>query len=421
MKIVVYSLGCKVNQYEGQSIITRLTELGHTAVDTLEKADAYIINTCSVTAEADKKSRQMISKVLKLNSEARIYVCGCSSQNDKEQYESRKNVKIISGASGKMQLVDSIMSDIALKLEENSLEKPQDEILPLPATYEDNLFPALTRTRGLIKIQDGCNNFCSYCIVPYLRGRSRSRSIESIVNEARLVSEESREIVLTGINISAYGKDIGTDLTELVRALKDIPSRKRFGSLECSIITKSLLSAMSESGFCDHFHLSLQSASNNVLKKMNRHYTIEEFIEKVDLIRVHNPNSGIMTDIIAGFCEETEDDHKETLSNLTRIAFSDMHVFPYSERAGTKALNLKPVDKSIRLRRASEISQLKDSLKTSFLASQVGKEQEVIIEEKEGDYFVGHTSNFIKVYTLNEGSKVLLTEIFSDGVKGEVL
>ena len=320
MKFVVFSLGCKVNQYEGRSVIKELENRGFEATDALEKADCYILNTCSVTAEADKKSRQAVARVLKLNPDAKVVICGCSSQNNPKPYENKPNVRLISGTSGKMSIIDSIMSDI---VQGNIVKNP-------PSEYEDDLYGELTKTRGFIKVQDGCNNFCSYCIVPYLRGRSRSRKLESIVKEAKSMAEKTLEIVVTGINVSAYGKDISLSLCDLVEALNDIPVRKRFGSLECNVIDERLLSLMVKGGWCDSFHLSMQSGSDRILKKMNRKYTSSIFIEKCDLIRKYFPDAGITTDVIVGFPTETEEDFADTVSTSQRAGFSQMHVFPFA-------------------------------------------------------------------------------------------
>ncbi|MDE7394878.1 MAG: radical SAM protein, partial [Clostridiales bacterium] len=276
MKGVVFSLGCKVNTYEGQSIMRTLAEAGAIVSDKLETADFYIINTCSVTAEADRKSRQAVARVLKLNPNALVYICGCGSQNDPDAFLQKDNVRFVSGVGGKGKIAEAVLAD--LKKEAHAAE---NRTCDLPKTYEDELFPHSTRTRSYIKVQDGCNNFCSYCIIPYLRGRSRSRSMLSIVEEATVAAAHSKELVLTGVDISAYGKDIGTDLTALVRALGPLSVRKRLGSLECTVVTDELLHAMRESGFCDHFHLSLQSGSSSVLKRMNRKYTVERYLRAV--------------------------------------------------------------------------------------------------------------------------------------------
>ena len=414
MKVVVFSLGCKVNQYEGQSIIKELISRGVDATDRLEKADCYVINTCSVTAEADKKSRQAVARVLKLNKDAKVIICGCSSQNDAKQYENKPNVTVISGTSGKMRLIESIMSDI---IRGNIVENP-------PTVYEDDLYGELTNTRGFIKVQDGCNNFCSYCIIPYLRGRSRSRSLESITREVQEMATKTKEIVITGINVSDYGANIGLTLLDLVKALNEIKGvRYRFGSLECRVITDELLREMKKGNWCDFFHLSMQSGSNAVLKKMNRHYTSEEFIEKTDLIRRYFENAGITTDVIVGFPTETEENFLETVETCKRVAFSAIHVFPYSVRQGTVAEKLPKVDKSVALLRASRLREVSKSLKDEFILKQIGKEELVLFEEEEEDGFAtGFTSNYVKVYSTaqpGEYKKVKLTVPFKDGIKGE--
>lgn len=412
MKFVVFSLGCKVNQYEGRSIIKELENRGFEATDALEKADCYILNTCSVTAEADKKSRQAVARVLKLNPDAKVVICGCSSQNNPKPYENKPNVRLISGTSGKMSIIDSIMSDI---VQGNIVKNP-------PSEYEDDLYGELTKTRGFIKVQDGCNNFCSYCIVPYLRGRSRSRKLESIVKEAKSMAEKTLEIVVTGINVSAYGKDISLSLCDLVEALNDIPVRKRFGSLECNVIDERLLSLMVKDGWCDSFHLSMQSGSDRILKKMNRKYTSSIFIEKCDLIRKYFPDAGITTDVIVGFPTETEEDFADTVSTSQRAGFSQMHVFPYSVRPGTVAASLPQVDKAVALSRAKILRDVADDLHARFLTSQLGKIKEVYVEEETEEYSCGFSSDYIKVYSHEKPGEIVklkMTEIFRDGIKGE--
>lgn len=418
LKAVVYSLGCKVNQYEGQSIIAKLNENNIETSESLGYADIYIINTCSVTGEADRKSRQMVGKALRLNPQAKIYVCGCSSQNDAQIYRDKPNVHLVGGSSGKTDFIFNVMRDIVL----NNSSKDDNLVKPLPLDYEDDLFPKQTKTRGFIKIQDGCNNFCSYCIVPHLRGRSRSRSIESIVLEAEELSQSCKELVLTGINISDFGKNYGKNLVDLIYSLNSINVRKRFGSLECTIIDEEFLSAIGN-GFCEHFHLSLQSGSNSVLKRMNRHYDTDFFLSRVELIRKFFSDSGITTDIIAGFPEETQQEHDETMRFLEKVKFSDMHVFPYSERKGTNAYNLKQVDKQVRISRASQISEIKSRLKENFLMTQLNKVMDVYCEDEENDYFTGYTSNYIKVYSKlppNTLAPVKLTSLFKDGMMGEI-
>ena len=412
MKVVVFSLGCKVNTYEGQSIIKELKDRGVDATDELGYADYYVINTCSVTAEADKKSRQAIARVLKFNPNAKILVCGCSSQNDASQYENKPNVCQITGVGGKMDIVNSIMCDI---IHPKSVENP-------PTKYEDDFHSELTRTRGFIKVQDGCNNFCSYCIIPYLRGRSRSRNLDAIVAEATDMASKTDEIVITGINVSAYGQDIGLKLIDLVNALAPIKARKRFGSLECNVIDDDLLLAMKNAGFCDSFHISLQSGSDTVLKRMNRKYTSAVFNEKCDLIRKHFPLAGITTDIIVAFPEETDDEFNQTLDLVNKVKFFEVHAFIYSARKGTKASGSKQIEKSVASERSARLREQSLQLKNQYLNSLIGKTLEVLVEENDGEYNVGHANNYVKVYTSEpcyslSNHKIIRT--YRDGVIGE--
>ena len=418
IKFVVFSLGCKVNQYEGSAMIERLKARGFDATDQLEYADYYVINTCSVTAEADKKSRQCVSRMLKFNPNAKIYVCGCSSENNAEQYLNKSNIVKVFGNFGKISALNSIMSDII----DGESEEKRACLYPAVTEFEDDLTPELTKSRAYIKVQDGCNNFCSYCIIPYIRGRSRSRSLESIVKEVEWLSRVTKEIVVTGINVSDYGRNIGLNLVDLVNALGKFPVRKRFGSLECNVIDDELLLAMKKSGFCDSFHLSMQSGCDNVLRKMNRHYTSEEFLQKIELIRKYFPNAGITTDIIIGFPEESDSDFLQTLNTVERAGFLDMHVFPYSIRPGTKAAKMVQVEPSVVAKRIEVMKEVKENAIRKFIESQIGNENYVFVEESEGEYNVGHTSNFIKVYTkapIGSFDKHVIKQFYKNGAIGE--
>ncbi len=419
MKAVVFSLGCKVNQCEGQAMIAELCKRGIDATDKLEQADFYILNTCSVTGEADRKSRQTVSRVLKLNHAAKVYVCGCSSQNDAFAFSDKPNVRLISGTGGKLYLVERILNDLSA-----SGSGSRVIVSALPNEFEDNIFPEHTKTRSYIKVQDGCNNFCSYCIVPYLRGRSRSRQPESILKEAQIAALQTKEIVLTGINVSAYGLDIGENLASLVRRLGNVPARKRIGSLECTVITDELLYAMAENGFCEHFHLSLQSGSESVLKRMNRKYTPEFYLKQVKKIRKVFPSAGITTDVITGFAAETEEEFAQTEAFVQVARFSDMHVFPYSERKGTKAYELPQIPKSVRQERANRLIEIGKQMHKEFCKSLLGTCAEVYAETDEGGETAGYTANYVKVYSdlpVGELRSVKLKNIYKEGVKAEKL
>ncbi len=416
MKAVVFSLGCKVNQCEGQSMISALREQGICASDKLGPADFYIINTCSVTAESDRKSRQAVARVLKCNPQANVYICGCSSQNDPAAFTSKQNVRIVSGTGKKAAWIPEILADLSLQGHAGRC------IVEEPATqYEDGALPEHTKTRSYIKIQDGCNNFCSYCIVPYLRGRSRSRSIANIVAEAEQAAKFTREIVLTGIDISAYGQDIGESLASLVTQLGKIPVRKRLSSLECTAVNDELLQALQDGGFCDHFHLPLQSGSESVLRRMNRKYTPEFYLSQVQRIRRIFPHAGITADVITGFGGETEEEFLQTEQFVQQVRFSDMHVFPYSERKGTAAYGLPQIDKSIRQARAGRLIGIAEQMRAEFCESRLGSVAQVYAETEEDGRSVGYTSNYIKVYSdlpVGELGTVKLEKIYKEGVQG---
>ena len=294
--------------------------------------------------------------------------------------------------------------------------------------YEHFGEPKPTRTRAYVKIQDGCNNFCSYCLIPYLRGRSRSRDLESIVVEVFRLSKISKEIVLTGINISAWGQDINLDLVDLMSSINNIPARIRISSMEMNIITPELLNTMQAMpNFCDHFHLSIQSACDRTLKDMNRHYTVAEFIKKVELIRKYFPHAGITTDLIIGYPTETEDDFATTLQNIQKIGFADMHLFPYSRREGTVASRHTMLSSDVVNARVAEITKIRDQMKLDFLKKERGMIYEVLFEQQKDGYYVGHTRNFIKVYSNSDKiadntlSMVRIGEPYQDGVIGEII
>lgn len=388
MKIAVLTLGCKVNKYESDALIFELKNRGFDATDKLEEADAYIINTCAVTNEAEKKSRQMIERARKFNPNAHIYVMGCASQNRPAQFD-KKGVQFLIGTANKKKIL-------------NELEKVGQNIYALPEKYEDDLFSAQILTRAFIKIQDGCNHFCTYCIIPYLRGRSRSRSVESIESEVEKLPSSVKEIVLVGIDVSDFliggKKGLGTLLEKLDRFGK----RLRLSSMEDNLIDEDFLDKLSKlKNFCPHFHLSLQSGSDSVLKKMNRHYTTEEFENSVNLIRKHFPLAGITTDIIVGFPTETEEEFLQTMKFVEKVKFSQLHIFPYSKREGTVAAKLyKDLPGQVKADRMKRLSELGKRLKNEFILK--NKTAKVLIEEKNGEYFEGYSENYIKCYIKGE-------------------
>ena len=410
MKISVFTLGCKTNFYESQQIVAALKQLGHDASEGLEKADIFVLNTCAITAEAERKSRQAVARARKLNPDCRIVVMGCASQNNATQFENLDNVTFIKGTAGKTDVADI-------------LENAGVDICPPSDRYSETLFADGQRTRSFIKIQDGCNNFCSYCIVPYLRGRSRSRKIEDIVNEVRQATSE--EVVLIGIDITQFGRDNGTSLAQLFDALPD-DKRYRLGSLEESALTEDVLESLKRKNFCAHFHLSLQSGSDSVLKRMNRHYTAQQFADGVRLIRGYFPDAAFTTDVIVGFCGETEEEFEQTCRFVEQIGFADIHVFPYSARKGTVASRWEDTPAEVKHLRAERLGEIKRKLKSDFLNSQIGKTEEVLAERSRNGMWEGYSPNYTRVYfkgnaTEGQTVKVIAKELYKDGVKGDLL
>jgi len=384
-KVSIVTLGCKVNQVESENIAEELEKLGYSVSMGLNEADIYIINTCAVTNEAERKSRNIITKLLKINPNSSIYVCGCASHNNADNFKKSENVKDIIGNYDKNALVKSICKN------DPTENKPQ----------KNNVSRRVTeRTRAILWAQNGCNNFCTYCLIPYLRGRETSFPLADLEKEVKKLEKIANEIVITGINLSSYGNDIeGSDgLIEVARLFKNSPSRFRFSSLEVNVITDKFLSELSTfENFCDQFHLSLQSGGNNTLKSMNRHYTKEQYLEKVELIRKYFPNAGITTDIIIGFPTETEDDFNESLEFVKSVNFFEMHVFPYSKRNGTVAEKFKNIATNVP-ERVKKMTEAANAMKQEFLKKNVGLIHEVIIETKKENYYLAHTKNYILCY-----------------------
>ena len=383
-KISIITLGCKVNQVESENLAEKLESFGYDVSMGLNDADFFVINTCAVTNEAERKSRNYVAKILKVSPNAKIYICGCSSQKNTSPFESLQNVVKVIGTTDKLQLADIIRSD--------------DNITSVASL--EQLRRVSGRTRATLWVQNGCNNFCTYCIIPYLRGREVSFPLDEIKKQVELLSAESNEIVITGINLSAYGKDLpeSDGLIEVARLFRGKTTRFRFSSLEVNVITDKFLSELATfPNFCDHFHLSLQSGSNHTLKMMNRHYTKEEYLEKVNLIRKYFPNAGITTDIIIGFPTETEEDFIESLEFARSVGFSSMHIFPYSKRSGTVAEKYKNVAKNV-AERVAKMTELAREMKLNFINKNIGMTHEVVIENQKDGYFLSHTKNFILCY-----------------------
>lgn len=382
MKIAVLTLGCKVNKYESDALIFTLQKKGFEATDALEWADAYIINTCAVTNEAERKSRQMIERCRKFNPSAKIYVVGCASQNRPSQFE-KKGVVFVQGVAEKLKIIDHLLSE-------------GEKVYDLPLEYEDDFFSAQTKERAFIKIQDGCNNFCTYCIIPYLRGRSRSREAKSVIAEIEKLPKSVKEVVLVGIDVSSYCDKNGTKLIDLLEALDRFGFRLRLSSMEDNLIREDFVKRLKKlKNFCPHFHLSLQSGCDEVLKKMNRKYRTADFERTVNLIRKYFPLASITTDVIVGFPTETEENFTETVNFIKKIGFSDLHIFPYSNRKGTVASKMfKDLPKSVKEERVKVLAEIRKKDKIDFIAQ--NDILEVLIEEEKNGVFFGYSKNYIK-------------------------
>ena len=404
MRACVFTLGCKMNEVESASLMRGLEELGFEVTDELCAADLYLLNTCAVTAEAEKKSRQAITRMRKFNPQAKIIVLGCAAERDAEAFFKRENVTLVVGAQNKSKVLKTLQ-------ESGILCEKDTAFCELPA-------PKRTKTRAFVRIQDGCNRFCSYCVIPYLRGRSRSRSAELIFKEAK--ESGAKEIVLTGIDISSY-HDGKHDLSALLEMLSVLPARIRLGSLEAGIIDEAFLKSMKEAkNAVPHFHLSLQSGSSKVLKNMNRHYTREEYLACCQKIYEIFPNAAITTDIIVGYPTETENDFLESLSIVEEAGFARIHCFPYSPRPGTVSAKLQDLSSDVKKERMARMTAAARIAQEKYIQTFFGKELLVLFEDDGG-----YSENYIRVYA--EGAKegdfcrVRLTGFEKDGAKAEIL
>lgn len=421
MTFKIITLGCKVNTYESEYMLEELKTSGYIYSEI--KPDIIIINTCSVTNMADSKSLKLVRRAKRENPNSIIVVCGCSSQNNQEKYKDI-GVNILLGNKGKGDILTLINN--YLKNKENYTYFTNERNLDFEAMQVKKF---TTHTRAFIKIQDGCNNFCSYCIIPYTRGSIRSKNFEEIIDEVRiLVLSGHKEIVLTGIHTGSYN-DQGKDLSDLLEELEKIEGldRIRISSIEITELDEKFLNVLKNSKkICDHMHIPLQSGSDKVLKKMNRKYDKEYFREKIALIREIRPNISITTDAIVGHPYETEEDFLEYLDFCKEIKFSKIHVFPYSLRSGTAASLMPQVNDLVKKQRTQELLALSNKLERDYLNNFVGKELDVLLEENIGNYVIGHTSNYIKVYIkgdykLNMMYRCLIKNIEEEKVIGEVL
>ncbi len=410
--VALYSLGCKINSYDTQRIRESFLLSGYKEVDFNEPADVYVVNTCTVTHLGDRKSRQILRRAKRTNPEAVVIATGCYAQTDRQALE---------------------------KIDEVDLVIPPDESLRIPEILDgtglesEGITFSKDKNRAFVKIQDGCNQFCTYCIVPYARGHIRSKEKEVALEEIKILIENGfEEVILSGIHIASYGKDLKEDdlLIELIEDLKDSGlKRLRLSSLEPRLITRDFLERLKEVKiFCPHFHLSLQSGSDSVLKRMNRHYSSDEYLEKVKLIREFYPLAGITTDIIVGFPGESEEEFLQTMELAEKADFSKIHIFPYSKREGTPASRMKDqVNPETVRKRIKKLEDLERKSRLAFYEKQLGTEAEVLFETEKDGIYHGYTKNYIPVYTKSEKDltgkivRVKLNSINNDQVETELV
>ncbi|MBE6973241.1 MAG: tRNA (N(6)-L-threonylcarbamoyladenosine(37)-C(2))-methylthiotransferase MtaB [Ruminococcaceae bacterium] len=423
MRIGFYTLGCKVNQYETQALEQLFVQRGHTPVKFEDEADVYIINTCTVTAVSDKKSRQIIRRARKTAPDAVIAVCGCYPQTHPEDMDAL-GVDLVSGTGDRLGFVELTEQTFRERKPINALDDAMKrldfEVLPAGGLEG--------RTRAMLKVEDGCVNFCSYCIIPYARGRIRSLPLNEAVEQTKaLVQQGYREIVLTGIEISSWGQDLrdGSSLIDLVEAVcAAAPDcRIRLGSLEPRTITDEFcLRAAKLSNLCPHFHLSMQSGCDSVLARMNRKYNTARYFQSVTLLRRHFDRPAITTDLIVGFPGETEEEFGQTLDFIRKCAFAAMHVFPYSKRPGTPAAKMPGqmlnAEKEERARRAAEIAA---QMEQDYLAQFMGQPLPVLFEEEKDGFWHGHTPNYIPVAVKGENLHNQVRDVLPEQVRNGVL
>ncbi|MFG6366849.1 MAG: tRNA (N(6)-L-threonylcarbamoyladenosine(37)-C(2))-methylthiotransferase MtaB [Lachnospiraceae bacterium] len=419
MKTVAYhNLGCKVNAYEMDAMLESLREHGYQIVPFEGKADIYIVNTCTVTNIADRKSRQMLHRAKKTNPEGIVVAVGCYVQSDTQAVEADSAVDLLIGNNRKKDLVKILENYMNGVVQENVID------IYRASEYEEmQITSTVEHTRAYIKIQDGCNQFCTYCMIPYARGRVRCRAKESILKEIKgLAAAGYKEFVLTGIHISSYGIE---ELLSLMQAIDMIEGveRIRLGSLEPRIITEDFVRELSVlMHFCPHFHLSLQSGCDSVLKRMNRHYTAKEYLEGVWLLRKYFDNPAITTDVIVGFPGETELEFDITRQFVELVGFYEMHIFKYSKRRGTKAAVMPAqVSEEIKTHRSNVLQAIELQDSKAFRASYIGKDKQVLFEEKKvlsgKEYWIGHTKEYVKVACEVEG-KILENQLITGKIKG---
>ena len=430
-KVALHNLGCKVNAYETEVMQQKFENAGYEIVPFDEVADIYVINTCTVTNIADRKSRQMLHRAKKQNKDAVVVAVGCYVQVAEEKLKDDDAVDIIVGNNKKNEIVEIINKYNADKTENKAVFD-----IGIQSEFEDMMLETVKEhTRAYIKIQDGCNQFCSYCIIPYARGRIRSRKIKSILDEVKqLVSQGYKEVVLTGIHVSSYGRDFENENAGLADVIENLDAvdgleRIRLSSLEPGIITEKFAETLSKSKkICPHFHLSLQSGCDATLKRMNRHYTSDEYYEKCCILRKYFDNPAITTDVKVGFPGETEEEFIKTEQFVRRVEFADMHIFKYSKRQGTKAATMEnQVDDNLKNERSRKLIELAAENAEKYRSSHIGQNVSVLFEEETEingvKYWTGYTKEYIKTAVRleeNLENKILNVRIF-DKLNEEIM
>ena len=423
MRIAIYTLGCKVNQYETQAMEQELTRRGHEIVPFDGAADAYIVNTCSVTAVSDKKSRQMIRRCRKLNEHAVVAACGCYVQTHSDE-AAGLGLDLIAGTGDRMAFLDLLEQAARekepLTLLDDALHRRAFEVLPAGGMAE--------RTRAMLKVEDGCVNFCTYCIIPYARGPVRSLpKAEAVAQTRRLREEGYRELVITGIEISGWGHDLknGETLIDLLEAVSEAAAemRLRLGSLEPRTITEEFCRRAARlPNLCPHFHLSMQSGCDDTLRRMNRKYDTARFYESVSLLRQYFDRPAVTTDLITGFPGETEEEFAQTLAFIEKCGFAAMHIFPYSVRPGTKAAAMPDqCTAAVKERRAARAAEVAERMKQAYLRGCVGQTYPVLFEQEKGGLYVGHAPNYCQVGVRGEDLHNAVRNVKIEAVDGDML
>ncbi len=400
----ILTLGCKVNQYESEAMSELFESRGYRQVENDDFSDVYIVNTCTVTNLSDRKSRQFIRKSKKNNPNSVVAVVGCYSQVSPEEVKSIEGVDVVVGTTDRNRIVD-LIEESKKNNEKINIVKDLKNVREFANTTN---FDSNNRTRAYMKVQDGCNRFCTYCIIPFARGPIRSRTIEDSVREARTLADRGfKEIVLTGIHIGSFGMDLGDmRLIDLIEAIAEVDGieRIRLSSVEPIIITDDFMERAVKTGkLCDHFHLSLQSGSNNILKAMNRRYTREDYIEKANIIRNYMPHAGLTADIIVGFPGESQEDFEDSMKIVKEVGFSRIHVFKYSKRKNTKAAVMKnQIDGNVKKERSEKLIALGEEYQEIFERENMKTTQSVLFEEKHDGVYYGYTTNYIRVKAKSE-------------------